>query len=234
MQFEKPCSIFFAKVLRKVVWKSKSGQEKVILYFKVVVFSHNVTLDTQIAVLASLPKLFRQKSEMFSLKIWKAKKSVVLFSGKKLPQNVPMDTWNAFLTNQSKISSQKSDFFDESEKKTVSPQNVPLDTQIAVLASVPKLFRQTSEMFSLKSWKPKKVFFFSGKKLPKNVPLDTYIALLTSLPKKFRKNMEKFLQKKSDIGEKIFSPRKESSNFSSVEVKGSFDNPIENFLPKAG
>ena len=83
MQFGQPCSFIFAKVLKKVVWKSKSGQEKHILYFKIVVFSQNVTLDTQIAVLASLPKLFRQKSEMFSLKIWKPKKSVVLFSGKK-------------------------------------------------------------------------------------------------------------------------------------------------------
>ena len=56
MQFGQPFSPFFAKVLKKVVWKSKNDQEEYILYFKVVVFSQIVTLDTEIAFLTSLPK----------------------------------------------------------------------------------------------------------------------------------------------------------------------------------
>ena len=79
---EQPCSIIFAKVPRKIVWNFKNGQKKHILYFKVVVFSRKVTLDSQIAILARLPKLFCQKSEMFLLKIWKPK-TFLYFSPEK-------------------------------------------------------------------------------------------------------------------------------------------------------
>ena len=53
MQFGQPCSTFLAKVLKKVVWKSKNDEEEHILYLKVVVFSQIVTLDTEIAILTN-------------------------------------------------------------------------------------------------------------------------------------------------------------------------------------
>ena len=63
--------VFFAKVLKKVVWKSKNDQQEHILYLKVVVFSQIVTLDTEIAILTNWRNSSGGNPIFFSLKSWK-------------------------------------------------------------------------------------------------------------------------------------------------------------------
>ena len=127
------------------------------------------------------PKCFRSKSEN--------QKIVVFISGKKLPQNVPMDTWNAILTTKPKFCSQRSAFF----------------------------------LMKLRN------ICFSSKCSPGH-PYCTFDKLARNFPQKHGKD----LAENFDIDENIFFPKKKSSKFSFVGVKGSFDNPFQNFSQKLG
>ena len=145
MQFEQTCSIIFAKVLKKVVRKSKSGQEKHILYFKVVVFSGNVPLDNQIAVLASLPKLFPQKSEMFCSKSEKQKKCCFFLRKKSFLQTFRWTLGMHFWQPSQNVLPKVRIFFDENEKKLFSLNMFPWTPILH--------FWQACQKNSAKTWK---------------------------------------------------------------------------------
>ena len=73
LQWGQPCWSVSFKVLKKPASKSKDDQKEHI-FFPEIVCPQNVRLDTQIAILTSLPKFFYQKTDRSSLifrKWWK-------------------------------------------------------------------------------------------------------------------------------------------------------------------